>query len=381
MNLIAGRSETIQNLPSPLEGCKNAADWICRRRKEIIREYEEIMFGKVPPRPESVRFEITREKKSVFDGLGLRREVTIHLENNGCFHEADALWYLPEQPSANIPVIVGLNFHGNATVTNETDLPLDSMDITHGQEADRWQIPMLLKAGFSVITAPRNSFFPDHENGRPNSIFALYHPESELTQEHREYTAISAWAFAYSLLLELALTEDRVDPRRIWAHGHSRLGKTALWAGANDLRFAGIVSNDSGCCGASLFREKHPDAETIAKFAFHWWVRDKLDSYASCVDAPPLDQHFLTALTAPRPLLIASASEDVWADAFNEFRCARATSAVYKLFGADGIGDAHFPPVNEPLYGDRLGYYQRQGPHGVTKKDWEFVLEFIRRNS
>lgn len=381
MDLIAGRKDTVRNLPSPLNGCKNAADWYDRRRKEVIREFETLMYGQIPPRPETIRFELKRKKNNVFDGRGSRREITIHLKNGRREHSVDVLWYLPEKRNGRIPVVVGLNFMGNAAATEETDIPPDTK-FKPGQQAHRWQIPMLLDAGVSLIIAPRNSFFPDHKNGRKDSIFRLFHPAAKLTQTHREYTAISAWAWGYSLLLELALTEPEVDPLRIWAHGHSRLGKTALWAVANDPRFAGAVSNDSGCCGASLARDKRAETEQLAFITktFPYWFQAKLDEYANRDADLPLDQHWLAALIAPRPLLIASATEDVWADPYNEFRCAKAVGEVYKLFGVKGLGSAGFPNPDQPVFGERVGYYLRTGKHDVTATDWKFVLEFIRQN-
>lgn len=376
--LINNRKEEIE-LPSPLTNTVNAADWVNRRRKEILALYENVMYGRIPPRPEVVRFEITRETPNVLGGRGLRREVTLHFQNGTKTHTAKALWYLPNNRKENIPVIVGLNFKGNAGCTDETDLPLEERE-ERGVQAHRWQIPMLLDAGFSLITAPRNHFFPDHIDGRKDSIFALFHPREELTPDARQYTAISAWAWGYSRLLELAMTDARIDERCIWAHGHSRLGKTALWCAANDIRFAGTVSNDSGCCGAALFRDKIGEQIDFMVKNLSWWSPKALDEYAKREDALPFDQHWLAALIAPRPLLIASATEDTWADPFNEYRCAKAVGEVYRLFGANGIGSAHFPAPEQPIFGDRVGYYLRTGKHDVTATDWKFVLEFIRRS-
>ena len=383
MTLAAKRASTLPDLPSPLEGCETAADWTCRRREEILRLFETLMFGKIPPRPESVRFEIRRRKENVFGGRGSRREVTLHLQNGRRQHSVDILWYLPNRNGKLIPAVVGLNFMGNAAATEETDLPPDSTEFKPGQQAHRWQIPMLLDAGVSLITAPRNSFFHDDRDGRRTSIFRLFHRPQELTRTHREFTAISAWAWGCSLLLDLALTEPDIDPRQIWVHGHSRLGKTALWAAANDPRFAGAVSNDSGCCGAALTRDRHPASESLSFITktFPWWFQSALDAYAAREEELPLDQHFLAALTAPRPLLIASAAEDVWADPFNEYRGAKAVGSVYRLFGARGIGSAPFPKPEAPIFGDRVGYYLRTGKHDVTATDWTFVLEFLRRNA
>ena len=383
MNLTAKRTSSIPGLPSPLEGCSCAADWTCRRRVEILHLLETHLFGKIPPRPERVRFELKRRKENVFGGRGSRREITIHLQNGRRKHSIDVLWYLPNRPGTRVPAVIGLNFMGNAASTEETDLPPDSTEFKPGQQAHRWQIPMLLDAGVSLLTAPRNSFFRDDADGRRTSIFRLFHPASELTRAHRELTAISAWAWGYSLLFDLAQTAPEIDPRQIWAHGHSRLGKTALWALANDPRFAGVVSNDSGCCGASLTRDRHAEAENLPFITrtFPWWFPDVLDSYAGHEERLPFDQHWLLALAAPRPLLVASATEDVWADPFNEFRAAKAVECVYRLFGARGLDSASFPKPEEPLFGDRVGYYLRTGKHDVTATDWKFVLEFLRRNA
>lgn len=382
MDMMLNRPETVAGLPSPLAGCKNAADWYNVRRPEVLRLLEEKLFGEIPPRPASVRFEIKREKHDSFDGLATRREVVIHLENNGVEHTAEALWYLPNHRTGRIPAIVGLNFKGNAAASTETDIPADSTEFKPGEQAHRWQFPMLLKAGYSVVTAPRNSFFEDSGAGRAGSVFRLFHPASELTEGNRSLTAISAWAFGYSLLFDLAQTEPAIDPQRIWAHGHSRLGKTALWASAHDPRFAGVVSNDSGCCGASISREKNPSSENLAyiiKTFPHWFV-PALDEYIDREAEMPFDQNWLAALTAPRPLLIASATEDTWSDPYNEYRCARAVGEVWNLFGAAGIGSAGFPAPDSPVFGDRVGYYLRTGIHDVTEADWRFVLEFIGKN-
>ncbi|MDD7750916.1 MAG: acetylxylan esterase, partial [bacterium] len=146
--------------------------------------------------------------------------------------------------------------------------------------------------------------------------------------------------------------------------------------------FAGVVSNDSGCCGASISREKNPSSENLAyiiKTFPHWFV-PALDEYIDREAEMPFDQNWFAALTAPRPLLIASATEDTWSDPYNEYRCARAVGEVWNLFGAAGIGSAGFPAPDSPVFGDRVGYYLRTGIHDVTEADWRFVLEFIGKN-
>ncbi len=378
-DLLVGRSG-MPKVPSVLGGVTTAAEWQARRRS-ILGYLEEEMYGRIPPRPERMEFKVDWEKP-VFDGLGICRQVNMRFGVGDRELELKALWFLPAKGD-RCPCVCALNFCGNAGTFSDPDIyqPASEADKERGWQVRRWSYQYLLEQGISCLTAARNDFFSDFENGRYASVFRLFHNEAELTPEHREYTAISAWAWGYSRLLDLALIEPRIDERRIWVHGHSRLGKTALWTGANDLRFAGVVSNDSGCCGASIERDRHPDAEHLDRITktFPRWFVTKFDQWVNRADEMPFDMNWLVSLTAPRPVLIASASEDVWADPFNEFRCAKQISEVYRLFGAQGLpDDAQFPAPNEAVIGDRVAYELRKGPHDVALRDWEVLVEFMK---
>lgn len=375
------RSEELPGLPPVLGGnCQTAQQWNDFRRGEIIRLLEQQLYGRIPPRPAEVSYECDGGDADAFDGLGIRREVVIRFRNDGKEHSARVLWYLPRHSrTAAVPLVVGLNFKGNAASTDDPAVTAGDGDGARGVQAARWQIPMLLQAGYSLMMAYYGDFYPDHKDGREASIYRLFHDGGELTADHRELTAISAWAFGYRAMLELGLTDPRIDPARIWAHGHSRLGKTALWAAANERRFAGVVSNDSGCCGASLMRDGHPKSENLRAILhnFKYWFAREADSYIGRESLLPYDQHWLLALIAPRALLVASATQDIWADPFNEFRAAKAAGEAYRLFGKAGLGDAHFPMPETPCFGDGVGYYLRSGIHDVTATDWKFVIDFI----
>ena len=357
----------------------SAVEWYNRRRPEILADFERIMYGKIPPRPETVRPERLSEVTDALGGKATRREIRLHMEGPCGVHFLDILWYLPNHVNKPVGAIAGINFQGNAACTNEDGIRPTVNFKSEAPQQHRWQIPMLIDAGFSVATCCRNDLFPDRADGRAESIYKMFHPASELGAANRDLTAISAWAFGCSRLLDLLETEPRIDARRIWVHGHSRLGKTALWAAANDSRFAGAVSNDSGCCGAALDRRDF--GETIAKITetFPWWFPAALDAYAETPAALPSDQHMLIGLIAPRPVLVASATEDLWADPRGEFLSARAAGEIYRLFGSDGISGCEFPAPETPVFGDGVGYYLRTGKHDVTATDWKFVLEFIRR--
>jgi hypothetical protein len=155
--------------------------------------------------------------------------------------------------------------------------------------------------------------------------------------------------------------------------GHSRLGKAALWAGAQDLRFTMVVSNNSGCGGAALSRRAY--GETVGRItrAFPHWFCRRFSSYAEREAALPIDQHQLLALVAPRALYVASAVEDRWADPRGEFLAAAELDPLYGLFGMKGLGTRTMPAVDTPV-GNVVRYHVRTGGHDVTMYDWQQYL-------
>jgi hypothetical protein len=172
------------------------------------------------------------------------------------------------------------------------------------------------------------------------------------------------------------LEKDKdVDAGRVAIMGHSRLGKTVLWAGATDQRFAMVLSSCSGEGGASLSRRDY--GETIGNLVdrFPYWFCANYRKYADHADQLPVDMHELIALIAPRPVYITGAEEDRWADPKGEFLACVAAGPVYELLGAHGLGTDQMPPLNQPLI-RTIGYHYRSGKHEVTAFDWEQFLTF-----
>ncbi len=372
----------------------DVATWRAKRRPELLETFAREVYGRTPSgRPAGMHWKVTSRDRAAMEGRTTRKEITVWFSRDEEGPRMQLLVYQPNAVQAPPPVFLGLNFLGNHSVDADPGIALPRpwgetgnapgadrpvREIPRGTQANRWQIGMVIARGYATVTAYRGDLFPDHKEGRPGSAAVLFDGPRPAGRPADDWGAIGVWAWGLSRALDVLLEDPELDARRVVVHGHSRLGKASLWAAAQDERFKAVISNCSGCGGAALSRRVF--GETVARIngRFPYWLAPNFRRYDDREADLPVDQHELLALIAPRPLYVASATEDLWADPRGEFLSAREAGPVYALHGRAGLGVADMPAPDHPV-GDCVRYHVRSGKHDITAYDWAQYLDFADR--
>ena len=376
-------------LPDPLvmvDGTPvtDANTWITRRRPEILELFRSQVYGRAPEPPTEIQFTVLESDPNALGGKATRKSVQIKLGDSDDAPKIGLLLFLPNDRTGPVPVFMGLNFSGNHAIHPDPSIPLARYagfrrEEQRGKQARRWDVDGILSRGYGLATMHCADIDPDFNDGFHNGVHALAPIPDGEERPADAWATIAGWAWGLSRGLDYLENDPDVDATRVAVLGHSRLGKTALWAGAEDPRFAIVISNNSGCGGAALFRRRYGEKISHINNAMPHWFCENFKQYNERENDCPIDQHMLIALLAPRPVYVASAVQDRWADPRGEFLAARHADPVYRLLGTDGIASTTMPALDEPITGT-IGYHVRSGGHDVTDYDWARYLDFADRH-
>ena len=380
------------SLPDPLiaeDGTRVTRETWPARRAEILELFREHVYGRAPiERPENISFKKLEEDARDLDGRAERRLVEISFDSPhaGRFRFPVQL-YLPNAATKPVPAVVLLQFEG---LTDRAT-------------------PLVIDRGYALAVLDRRALAGDDKATFRDDIINAFSGEGRNQGDLRStsvrgresraqpdaWRAIAAWAWGASRVADYLESEPAIDSKRIGVAGHSRMGKTALWAAANDERFAIALSNQSGCGGAALSRRVFGETVERINTVFPHWFCENFQRYNGRESDLPVDQHMLVALIAPRRVYVTSADEDLWADPRGEFFSCFHADPVFELLGVPGLGQIpvpdgegqgegstpQMPPLGKSIYGGHIGYHVRRGAHAFTEYDWERFLDFASADS
>jgi hypothetical protein len=392
------------SLPDPLvmlDGRKVTSRemWFEQRRPELIRLFQHYMYGRLPPRPETLSIKVERVDAAAFGGKATLREVTLKFGPP----EAPAIHLMtvaPNHRTKPAPVVLAINYFGNHTLVRDKNVRLAdnwmpergagvvanrATEASRGSWVDIWRIEDVIDRGYALATFYNGDVDPDTPDQRGLQKYFRHDDPAD------DCGSIGAWAWGLQRAVDYLVTAQEVDPRRIIVTGHSRMGKAALLAAAFDERIALAMPHQAGCGGSAPSRAKialdrpydtldtpkTKPPETVADIndKFPHWFNARFKEFNKQPEKLPFDQNCLVALCAPRPVLFTNGRADTWINPAGQFEVLREAAPVYRLLNA-GDFNAEALPADGQLMGGALGYYLRPEGHSLLKEDWKVFLDF-----
>lgn len=350
----------IDNQGSPVT---SQQEWESTRREELMNLFRDHVYGHRPSTEHKVEFVQTKTDPNAFDGAATGFSMICRITIDDRTYKFPFVLFVPNDATGPVPAVVHIN--------NRYFVPMEKALKEHDPF---WPVKTLIDRGYATASFHTSDVDPDNKDGYADGIRSFF--VNGQPAEEKAWRSLSAWGWAASRVLDHLESVPEIDSQNVAVVGHSRGGKTSLWAACEDPRFAVAYSNNSGCGGAALSRRAYGETVSrITKTFPHWFCKPFAD-YGGKESSLPVDQHEVIALIAPRGVYVASADEDLWADPKGEYASLIAAAPVFELLGQTSIQEPEMPALNEPRSRGKTGYHIRSGGHGLGDVDWSWFLDF-----
>jgi hypothetical protein len=360
-------------LPDPLKmmdgtPVRDAAAWR-KRREQILRLYETEIYGRIPRTAPKVTWRVAERDANARAGTAVMTRIVGTIGDGANAPEIKVTIHTPPNATKPVPTILMVNFGGGPLP------PPDAPPRPLVQEPP--SNAGILARGWGYASVGYQDIQPDRLNTFDQGVIGLTLKAGSSGPEPDEWGTISAWSWGISRIIDYFETDKSIDAKRVAVFGHSRLGKTVLWASALDERIAAVFSSCAGEMGSALARRDW--GETVDDMAqnFPWQFARNFQKWPGRWNDMPVDAHMLIALSAPRPVFVTGGTTDQWADPVGEFLAQVAAGPVYRLLGRKDLGTTELPPLDTPLVDGDLGYHYHTGGHSATPADWQAFLKFV----
>jgi hypothetical protein len=360
-------------LPDPLilangQPVTDAATWFKQRRPEILKLYQTEIYGRIPPDTPRVSWQVQRTENKARGGTVTVRAVVGIMSDKVDGPRMHVTLYTPANAEKPVPVLLNISF--GAGPARGPARPPGGFDL----------IAEVLGRGWGYATIGYGDIQPDRADRWKEGVIGLTLKPGQTRPGPDEWGTISAWSWGVSRVIDYLESDKSVNAKRIAITGTSRLGKTVLWAGAQDERVAAVCAIVSGELGAALIRRDW--GETLDDMAqnFPWQFAGNLQKWVGKWNQLPVDQHMLIALCAPRPVYVNGGLTDQWSDPKGEVLAMIAAGPVYRLLGANDLGISEVPPLDKPIATGSLAFHYHSRGHTAVPADWKAFLEFAERH-
>ena len=340
----------------------NKLTWEKVRRPEILKLFEDNIYGQMPASYNSIKYSIVNSDAAAMNGKALLKQVLIEVFNNNRSVQINLVLFVPNNKTKPVPAFLLINNRGK-----------ENTDAARTTKSDFWPAEILIDSGYAIAAFHVSDLAPDDKETFMNGVLQLYPTQLNADNGMR---AIGAWAWGASRVMDYFEKDADIDSKKIAVVGHSRGGKASLWAAAQDPRFSICVTNCSGNTGAALARRQFGERIKKINTSFPHWFNTNYKKFNDREDALPVDQHMLIALVAPRPVYATNASKDLWADPKGTFLSLKNAEKVYALYGLKSNLPLNPPAINEAIIQSPIAYHNREGEHNLTAFDWVNFIKF-----